>query len=144
MRVRVGPLPSAGVGLWIAYARTVIGRTLVRPDELGVAISLDDLEAFEGYLEQWERASMAPEFDWEADLDPDEVVRLGATWMALAGVLAEEAEQRGYPMSPPESDEFYQALIGSFLVALEQEGSDYATVARQLRDDWPGLKPDQL
>ena len=143
MRVRVGPLPSAGVGLWIAYARTVISRTLVRPGDLGVEIATDDLEAFERYLEQWERAAVAIEFDWEAELDPDEVVRLGTTWLALAGVLSDEAEHRGYPMSPPEGEEFYQALIAGFLLALEHEGGDYAAVACQLRDEWPGLKPDQ-
>ena len=142
MHVRVGPLPSAGVGLWIAYARNVVGRTMVRPDELGVELDRRDIEAFDRFLDSWEQAAAGPVFDWEADLDADVVVRLGTTWLAIAEALSGQAERRGYPMSPPEGDEFYQALIRGFLDALEGGGGDHARVAAELRASWPGLKTD--
>jgi hypothetical protein len=141
MRVRVGPLPSAGVGLWIAYARTVIGRAVARPDELGTRLDPSDLEAFDGFLDAWELASTDPVFEWESDLDPQVVARLGGTWLSLAAALSDQAEARGYPLSPPEGEEFYQALIRGFLTALDGEGGDMARLAADLRDAWPGLKP---
>jgi hypothetical protein len=143
MRVRVGPLPSTGVALWIAYARTVIGGALARPDELGLQLDPEVVESFEDYLDQWDRASSTgATFVWETDVEPERIVALGAAWLELADRLAGAAERRGYPMSPPEGEEFYRALITGFLDALEGEGPDYAELAADLRADWPGLKPE--
>ncbi len=150
MRVRVGPLPSAGVGLWIAYARTVIGSTLAHPDELGLQLDLDAIETFEEYLDQWDTASSTGStFVWETEVEPERIAVLGTTWLQIAAGLAAAAEQRGYPMSPPEGDEFYRALVTGFLDALEGEGPEHAALAGQLRSEWPGLKtqdptPDQV
>jgi hypothetical protein len=143
MRVRVGPLPSAGAALWIAYARTVVGRAIVRPKELGVSLSSDAVESIDAYLDDWERAAAeGPEFVWEADVDPDALVALGGAWYEIAGALAKDAERRGYPMSPPEGDEFYRSLVTGFLDALDGAGDRYAELAGQLRLEWPGLKAE--
>ena len=53
------------------------------------------------------------------------------------------AEQRGYPISPPEGEEFYRAVIIAFLDALDREGGTYAAMAAELRTEWPGLKPEE-
>jgi len=144
VRVRVGPLSSAGVSLWIAYARTVISRSLVRPDELGVPLSGDVVELFEGYLDTWEReASDHTTFLWEAEVPTDQVTALGASWFLIASRLAEVAERRGYPISPPEGDEFYRALINAFLAGLDAEGGELAVMADELRAEWPGLKSEE-
>ncbi len=143
MRVQVGPVPSAGVALWTAYARTVISRSLVRPGELGVSVAPAVVEQFEAYLDTWERvAATSATFEWEADVPIEELTTLGSTWFQLATGLAESAERRGYPISPPEGDEFYRALIASFLDGLEGEGGDAAELAAQLRAEWPGLKSE--
>jgi hypothetical protein len=145
MRVRVGPMPSAGVGLWIAYARTVVGRALVRPQELGISLSGESVEAFETYLDEWEQAaSGGPTFEWQADVDPDRMLELGTAWLRVAEALAVSAERRGYPMSPPEGEEFYRALVNAFLESLEREGGEYAELSTELRQTWPGLKPEEL
>ena len=144
MRVRVGPLPSAGAGLWIAYARTVVGRAIVRPGELGVHLPPDAVESIDGFLDEWDAAAAeGPDFVWERDLEPDELVALGGAWLDIAGALARDAERRGYPMSPPEGDEFYRALVLGFLDALDRAGGEYAALAEQLRHDWPGLKAEE-
>jgi hypothetical protein len=144
MRVRVGPIPSAGAGLWIAYARTVVSRAIVRPDELGVSLAPDALEAIDTYLDQWDAAAAdGPNFDWEAEFEPDELVALGGAWLEIAQALADDAERRGYPMSPPEGEEFYRALVTGFLDALDREGGEYAELAVRLRLDWPGLKTEE-
>ena len=130
MRVRVGPLSSAGVGLWIAYARTVLSRSLVRPEELGVTLSPEMVELIESYLDAWEAVAAAgPTFEWETEASPDQITGLGGTWFLIASHLAEVAEQRGYPISPPEGEEFYRALIIAFLDALDREGGTYAAMA---------------
>lgn len=142
--MRVGPLSSAGVGLWIAYARTVIGRSFVRPEELGVAVSPEQIEVLEGYLDAWERtAAASATFEWEADISAEELTDLGGTWFLIASHLAEVAERRGYPISPAEGDEFYRALVTAFLDALEGEGGSLAAMADEFRREWPGLKPEE-
>jgi hypothetical protein len=144
VRLRVGPLPSAGVSLWIAYARTVITRSLVRPAELGVSLSPEVVELVETYLDDWERAASAGAvFEWGAEVPTDQITSLGGTWFLIASHLAEVAEQRGYPISPPEGDEFYRALIMAFLDGLDAEGGHYAAMADELRAEWPGLKVDE-
>jgi hypothetical protein len=143
MRVRVGPLPSAGAALWIAYARTVVGRAIVRPQELGVSLSPDAVESIDAYLDEWDRAAAeGPEFLWEADIDPEALVTLGGAWFGIADALARDAQRRGYPMSPPEGDEFYRSLVIGFLDALDGAGDEYAELADRLRGEWPGLKTD--
>ena len=44
MRVQVGPLPSGGVGIWIAYARTVVAQMITHP-ELGDVVLDPDLRS---------------------------------------------------------------------------------------------------
>ncbi len=144
MRVQVGPLSSAGVTLWIAYARTVVSGSLVRPSELGVPLTPEVAELFETYLDAWERAAATSAvFEWEAEVPTDQITSLGGTWFLIAAHLADVAEQRGYPISPPEGEEFYRALITAFLTALEGEGGPYAAMAEEFRAEWPGLKIDE-
>jgi hypothetical protein len=130
--------------LWLAYARTVVSRAIVRPEELGVSLRPDDLEAIDTYLDQWDEAAAdGPTFDWETELEPDRLVSLGGAWLDIARALADDAERRGYPLSPPEGDEFYRALVTGFLDALDREGGDYTELAVRLRLDWPGLKTEE-
>jgi hypothetical protein len=139
----VGPLSSAGVGLWIAYARTVIGSSLAHPVSGEPTLNSDVVEAFDDYLGQWEHsATEGPTFLWEADIAPDQIARLGGAWLAIAEQLAVVAERRGYPISPPEGEEFYHALVASFLDALEAEGGAHNELAVELRRSWPGFKDD--
>jgi hypothetical protein len=143
VRVQVGPIPSGGVNLWIAYARTVIGQALVHPDQLGVRLEPDAIEAFDEYLAQWEDlATSSPEFLWFTEVEPERVEFLGRAFLAIAESLARAAEKRGYPISPVEGDEFYQALVKGFLDALDHEGRSRLEFSEQVRDQWPGLKPD--
>ena len=102
------------------------------------------VELFEAYLDDWERtAGAGVVFEWEAEVPADEITSLGATWFLIASHLAEVAEKRGYPISPPEGEEFYRALITAFLEGLEREGGTYAAMAEELRAEWPGLKIEE-
>jgi hypothetical protein len=143
MRVQVGPLPSGGVGIWIAYARTVVAQIITHPDHGDVALDADVIEAFDRYLDEWEDLAREQSvFLWSTEVEPERVEFLGRAFFAVAASLARAAERRGYPISPPEGEEFYQALVKAFLDALAHEGRSRLEFSEQLRDEWPGLKPD--
>jgi len=143
MRVQVGPIPSGGVGIWIAYARTVMAQLMTHPEHDDVVLDDDVIEAFDRYLAQWEDlAAEQTTFLWTTDVEPERVEFLGQAFFSIAESLARAAERRGYPISPPEGEEFYQALVKGFLDALAHEGRSRLEFSEQLRDDWPGLKPD--
>ena len=142
MRVQIGPIPSGGVDLWIAYARTVIGQVLGHPEHMGLHLDPDAIEAFDHYLIEWEELANAnTELLWITDVEPERVEFLGQAFLAIADSLANEAEERGYPISPTEGNEFYQALVNGFLEALAREGRAELEFSEQVRDQWPGLKP---
>ena len=143
MRVQVGPLPSGGVGIWIAYARTVVAQIITHPDHGDVALDADVIEAFDRYLDEWEDLAREQSvFLWSTEVEPERVEFLGRAFFSIADSLARAAERRGYPISPPEGEEFYQALVKAFLDALAHEGRSRLEFSEQLRDEWPGLKPD--
>ncbi len=142
MRVHVGPVPSGSVIIWIAYARTVLAQSLAHPGT-HAPLPTEAVDAFEGFLDRWEdTASVGTEFVWTADVDPERVEYLAHVWFQLAARLASEAEARGFPLAPPEGEEFYQALVRALLDALAQEGRSLLEFSEQLREDWPGLKDD--
>jgi hypothetical protein len=143
MRVQVGPVTSGSVTLWVAYARTVLAQALSGSDPAVPAPAPEAVEAFERYLNTWEAiAERDTEFLWVADVDAEEIEFLAHVWFGMATALAERASKRGFPLSPPEGDEFYQALLRALLDGLAHEGRSLLEFSEQLRDAWPGLKED--
>lgn len=141
MLVRVGPVSSGSVTLWVAYARTVLGQATVRPGEHAVPDEL--IEGFEAFLDEWDRAADGgAEVVWEHELDPEQVRYLAHAFHRIAVGLAAEAERRGFPIAPPEGDEFYQCLVLALLDALERDSEPMREFAVELRTTWPGLKAD--
>ena len=139
MRVIVGPVPSGSTMIWVAYARTVLGQAMAGRSP--ARVDPDIVEGFESFLDGWERlAAASPEFTWTIDLDPDQARFLTHAFFQLVSGLDREASQRGYPISPPEGEAFYFALVGSLLDALINEGDELAAFAIDLRDQWPGWK----
>jgi hypothetical protein len=140
MLVQLGPVASSSVTMWVAYARTVLGQTMAHPDR---SPALDEglLEQFELLLDEWDASARASsELVWTADLDAPSVERFARSFFDLVSGLAADAEDRGYPISPPEGDEFYWALVDAMLGALTEAGGRHAEVAEQLRGQWPGRK----
>jgi hypothetical protein len=142
MRVQVGPVPSGSVLIWVAYARTVLAQSLAHPGAHPPMPS-EAIDAFESFLDEWDDvAGQGTEFVWIADVDPERVEYLAHVWFQVAARLASEAEVRGFPLSPPEGEEFYQALVSAILDALAYEGRSLFEFSEQLREQWPGLKGD--
>jgi hypothetical protein len=141
MRVQIGPVDAGSVTMWVAYARTVLAQALSRPAEHRITVPPETIEGFERFLDQWQEvAERDTTFVWVAEVDPDEVEFLTHAWFSIAGALAAEADKRGFPLSPAEGDEFYQALIAGVLDALASEDRSRQEFSEQLRDEWPGLK----
>ena len=143
MRVQIGPVSSGGASMWVAYARTVLAQAIAHPGQRAAGIPPAALQNFEAFLDEWDTiASRDMEFCWSTEIEAERVEYLAHTWFGIAAELSNEAEKRGFPMSPPEGEEFYQALVTAILTALEHEGRSTTEFAEQLRDEWPGLKTD--
>lgn len=139
MRVHLGPVASSSTRMWVAYARTVLAQSLSR--DPGASLPEEVVRSFEGYLDQWEAAAAdGDELVWEGDVAAEELEFLAHSFYRLTSALAEEAGRRGYPISPPEGEEFYQALVRAVIEALELEDPATAAFSEQLRNDWPGFK----
>ncbi|MCX7620929.1 MAG: hypothetical protein N2037_08830 [Acidimicrobiales bacterium] len=144
MHVRVGPVPSGSVAIWIAYARTVLAQAMTGTRVSSHPLPTEVIEAFEQLLTEWEElAERDLSFVWEAELDVEQVTYLLHAFFDVASGLAQAAQARGFPVSPPEGDEFYRALVLSLLGALELEGGPYRDFAIDLRARWPGLKEEE-
>jgi hypothetical protein len=136
----LGPVSCASVRSWVAYARTVLAQAVSGTGSLP-AFDTQVIEELEGYLDQWEQAAQdGDEMQWRADADPERLQFLAHTFLQLVEHLADQAETRGFPVSPPEGDEFYHELVHSIIDALEVQGNSSSAFSEQLRDRWPGFK----
>ena len=93
------------------------------------------------YLDEWEKAAAGvDEVRWTAEIPADEAEYLSHAFFRIASNLANRADERGYTLAPPESEEFYRALVTSFLTALKEEGHGSDEFSEHLRSFWPGLE----
>lgn len=136
MLVHIGPVPSDSARMWIAYARTVLAGSIAGGGERipeGVVL------AFEDHLNAWEDAAQGTTMTWSGEVDPDQLRSLALAFLHIADDLAAQAERRGYPISPPEGEAFYQSLVAAVVTALEHHEEGHALLSDQLRTTWPGL-----
>ena len=144
MLVEIGPVTATSVTSWVGYARKALDEVLGEPGSDGVWIPDDTVATFTSYLDIWEaEATRGDSFHWTSDIPADEAEYLSHAFFRIASNLAARADERGYTMAPPESQEFYRALVTSFLAALDEEGSGSAEFSEHLRSFWPGLEKDQ-
>jgi hypothetical protein len=143
MRVEIGPVTASSVTAWVGYARKALDEVVGEPGSDGVWIPDDTVATFTSYLDKWERAAAGvDEVHWAAEIPADEAEYLSHAFFRIASNLAARAEERGYTMAPPESDEFYKALVTAFLSALDAEGQSSQEFSEHLRSFWPGLGED--
>lgn len=136
-RISVGPVPSASALAFVTQAR----KQLVDIDEssvLGAALSGDLVEAFEGYLDEWDRAAHHDtEMRWSTEVDADFLE------FAVNGLfqIVRYLDEHDDLIEGPDDVRlpFYRALVSGLLHALECEGVANVEYAEQLRDFWPGL-----
>jgi hypothetical protein len=141
VRVEIGPVSATSVTAWVGYARKALDEVVGEPGSDGVWIPDDTMATFAGYLDQWEGAAKGvDEFQWASEIPADEAEYLSHAFFRIASNLANRAEERGYSMAPPEGDEFYKALVVSFLAALDAEGPSSQEFSEHLRSFWPGLE----
>jgi hypothetical protein len=134
VHVEVGPVSSASVRAWVAFAREVLAG-----DARG-EIADDVRTTFDELLREWDRlARKGPTFRWDADVPGEQVEYLVHGFFRIASRLADEAEARGRRIAPEEGDSFYAALVTGLLAALDSESAATAEFAAYLRSFWPGL-----
>jgi hypothetical protein len=136
-RITVGPVPSTSALAFVTQAR----KQLVDVDEssaLGAALTPDLVEAFEGYLDEWDRAAhLGTEMHWSVDVEPDYLE------FAVNGLfqIVRHLDEHGDLIDAPDDERlpFYRALVSGLLHALESDEAANVAYAEQLRDFWPGL-----
>jgi hypothetical protein len=136
-RISVGPVPSASALAFVTQAR----KQLADVDNAAVlasALTPDLVEAFRGYLDEWDRAAHAgPEMGWSVEVDADYLE------FAVNGLfqIVRHLEETGDLTIGPDDERlpFYRALVSGLIHALESEDITNFEYAEQLRDDWPGL-----
>jgi hypothetical protein len=139
--VEIGPVSADSVTAWVGYARKALDEVVGEPGSDGVWIPDDTIATFTSYLDQWEDAATGvDELHWTSEIPADEAEYLSHAFFRIASNLANKAEERGFAMAPPESDEFYKALVTSFLAALDAEGQSSQEFSEHLRSFWPGLE----
>ena len=139
MRVVIGPVSVASANAWLDYADEVIDELAsMAPGECFTTPEV--IEVFRSYVSSWRRAAVGTDFVWERDIPPEQAEYDMHAFQRVAEVLARRAEEQG-AAAPPESEDFYAALLHGVLTALEAEGPSSAAFAEHLAEFWPGRDP---
>lgn len=135
--LRVCEVPSASVLAFVAFARGSLEEATTAED--GVDLSPSVVDMMRRYLDQWEtQASEGALVAVSSELDLAELEFLSHAFLQMSTWSTERADERGYDVSPPETDEFYAALSDAVIATLEFAGEDSATeFATVLRNHWP-------
>jgi hypothetical protein len=124
VRIELGPLPSSGARLWIAYARTALAEMLASRQPDLAQIDPAALEMLEAVLDDWDlSAAQAGELQWQVDLPEKALWRLTGAWALLVEQLAAQEERRGYEIAPPEGEGFVEAASAAMQGAIEKQRS---------------------
>ena len=130
VRVRIGPVAPTSAEAWIGWAREMIG-VLRRQPESAVKLPAEVLDDVAAYVESWAGANRPGDvFQWQVDVDPDELEYLTNALYNLDLRLADEA-------APAEARAFHLVLVQALLFALAQESPSRAAFVEQLRPSWP-------
>lgn len=117
--VRVGPVDSVAVRVWIDNSRQILDAVERHADVIGEAGDPGTLRTFRTLLSTWhELAATNPVFVWVARSDVSTVTRLVETWAAIDGLDDEQLAAMGCHWSPPEAAPFFDALTRGVLEAL--------------------------
>lgn len=133
----MGPVPSESVIAFVTQAR----KQLADVDHAAVlsnALTPDLVAAFEGYLDDWDRAAHeGDETHWSTEVDSDYLEFAVNGLFQIVRYLDEVGDLSIGPDDPRLP--FYRALVSGLLHALEAEDEPSLEYAEQLRDHWPGL-----
>ena len=137
MKVCVGPVAPTSAEAWIRWAREMIG-DLRGQSESAVKLPAQVLDDVAAYVECWAGQSRCGEvFQWQVDVDPDELEYLTNALYNLDVRLADDASRAPERAAPAEARAFHQMLVQALLFALAQAGPSRAAFVDQLRPSWP-------
>jgi len=140
MLVELGPVPSSSAIAYVAFCRERLAELEADPDVLATTLTPDLVARFQRLLDLWmDIAETGPVFSWELEVDVESVeydfvafvrVVLGGDPIGRTSELA--ADQQAELRRP-----FRVALVNGILQALEREGPASASLAAELRAQWP-------
>jgi hypothetical protein len=134
---QLNEVSSASALAWIAYARDALAA--VGRDPHGFALEPDAVTTITGFFDEWERqAATGPTLMLSVEISEAELEFVGHTFQQVSQRLTDEADERGYDVSPPEGDEFYRALSDAVISTLEfSDEPASAEFGEVLRSSWP-------
>jgi hypothetical protein len=134
VRIELGPLPSDGALIWLAYARTVLAEIISSRNGDVPSVDAPVVEALEAVLDDWETAANSSrEFRWQVDLPENAVLRLVEAWLDISEYLRVETERRGFDLAPPDGEAFYNAAIAAVVAAFDRRSRDPAFAGKLVR-----------
>ena len=137
MKLCIGPVAPTSAGAWSHWAREMIA-DLRRQSESAVKLPAQVLDDVTAYVECWAGQSRRGEvFQWQVDVDPDELEYLTNALYNLDVRLADEASRAPERAAPAEARAFHHMLVQALLFALAQAGPSRAAFVDQLRPSWP-------
>ena len=136
IQIRVCEVPSASVLAFVSFARWSLREAT---EQGGVELSPSVVEMIVRYLDEWEEQAGGGEVvAVSSELEVAELEYLSHAFLQVSTWATEQADERGYDVSPPKADEFYAALSDAVIAALEFAGESSATeFATVLRNNWP-------
>lgn len=133
MEVVVGPVPSASVAAFAAFARHTL-----EGGGPGADVPSDAARSFLDYIAEWDALAREDgDVTWSARAEPEVVEYLVYAFWRVAKEVNEEAGTITTTV-PEDAAPFYWLLVGALLTALEEAGGSHAELAGNLREFWPG------
>ena len=137
MRVCVGPVAPTSADAWIRWARETIRELRGQPSS-PVKLPTEVLDDVARYVESWADVNRRGDvFQWQVDVEPDELEYLTNALYNLDMRLADEADRAPERTAPAEARAFHLMLVQALLFALAQDSPSRAAFVEQLRPAWP-------
>jgi hypothetical protein len=138
MLVQVGPVSSTSALAFIDFSRTILEELITRHGKDSPSVDPAMATLFEDTLDEWEAVARAgPVFVWSAEWT---VEALEYYFVAYVRVVTEGDPLGRTSEHAPDAElrrPFRVALVNGTLDALERQGGSSASLAAELRAEWP-------
>ncbi len=136
MDIHVGPVCARSAQVWIANTRTVLDGVAAHPEVIGTEVPDDVMLLFRAFIDQWGAiAATAEELRLLVRASPSEIYRLAHYWGMIDAAADDLMDQFGITWAPPEGAEFFDALTGGVIEALQRH-EETKRLAERLGPQW--------
>ena len=122
LQLTVGPVRSEAVLAWVENTRGILDLVREHPTLTEETVGPEVLDLFDRLLEGWEEIARTNEqFVWRATASPAEAAQLLEAWAVIDRIPEDWLSAHGRKWSDPLGREYFDALTGAVLGALEAQ-----------------------